>query len=306
LAAQHEHFDHRAVFHQGPEGLAAQLAGWLPASVGPADAVQLSLDGPSTETVAALLAGHPGPFTTLPAEVRYQRPAGAMRHLHDFIRGAVAGGAPRVWSIGRVDFRDEDDGRWARYEAAVDDVMGHLPLVGLCAYDTATLPDSVIDAARRTHRQVHAGHGPEPSADYLPQVLSSPASWWIPDEPPTTEFPAAQYAAGRAAVADLATAAGVAADRVIDLQIMTSELATNAVVHGAVPSTVRVWHGPERVVVQAVDHGAGLTDVWPDLRPPAAGAIGGMGLWLVGQLADRFHLGRRAGATVITAALELR
>lgn len=304
-AAQHEQFDHVAVFHQGPVGLAAQLASWLPASIGPADAVLLSLDAPSGAAVGGLLAAHPGQVTVLPANESYQRPAATMRALHDFARRAMADGAPRVWCIGRIDFATEDDGRWARYEAAVDDVLSHLPLVGVCAYDTSALPDSAIHTARRTHRHVHDARGRCGSADYLPRALSSPATWWIPTTPPTTSFPADRYAAGRAAVAELAVAAGCPADRALDLQIITSELATNAALHGAAPSAVRVWHGSERVVVQTVDHGPGLTDVWPDLRPPAGGGIGGLGLWVVGQLADRFHLGRRAGVTTITAAVEM-
>jgi anti-sigma regulatory factor (Ser/Thr protein kinase) len=304
-AAQHEQFDHVAVFHQGPEGLAAQLAGWLPASIGPADAVLLSLDGRSSAVVGALLADHPAPVTSLPTHQQYQRPAAAVRALHDFARRATADGASRVWCIGRIDFATEDDGRWARYEAAVDDVLSHLPLVGVCAYDTAALPDSAIDTARRTHRHVHDAHGWRASADYLPRALSSPATWWIPTTTPATVFPAGRHAAGRAAVADVAAAAGCPADRLIDLQIMTSELATNAVLHGTPPATVRVWHGEGRIVVQVSDHGPGLADAWPDLRPPAGHGIGGLGLWLVGQLADRFHIGRRGGTTVVTAAVEL-
>jgi anti-sigma regulatory factor (Ser/Thr protein kinase) len=302
----HEGFDHVAVFHDGPDDLGAQLSECLPAGVAATDAVLLCLDGPSAEAVAPLFAGHSGTVQTLTAEVRYQRPTGAMRMVHDFTREAMAAGATRVWSIGRIDFGGDDDGRWARYEAAVDDVLSQLPLVGVCAYDTGTLDDAVLDIARVTHRHVQEAQRLGPSTRYGPAGFASPATWWIPASSPTVELTAAAHGAARRAAAELAVAAGCPSERVMDLELVTSELVANAVVHGAEPASVRLWRTPDRIVVQTLDHGPGLTDRWPDLRPPTIGIIGGLGLWLVGQLADRFHIGRHDdGITRVTAAIEL-
>ena len=297
----HELFDHVAVLHDGPEDLAAQLDPWMGAGLGADDAVLLSLDPVSAALVAEVVAGRAGHVAGLDAAARYVRPGTAMRQLHQFIVDALAGGATRVWAVGRIAFGDHD--AWGRYEAAVDDVLGELPFVGVCAYDTRALAPASIDVAHRTHRHLRGPSGRARSPGDGRHAFH-PASAWIPTDRPTVELPAAELAAARAAVGELAAASGFDAQRCSDMQLVTSELATNAVVHGDPPATVRVWQLPARIVVQARDHGPGLRDPWPDLRPPRTGSIGGYGLWLVGQLADRVDVARHDGTTCVTAGFD--
>jgi len=58
-----------------------------------------------------------------------------------------------------------------------------------------------------------------------------------------------------------------------------------ACLYGHPPATVRVWAGPDRIVVQVHDHGRGPADPRAGLIPPAGNLAGAeLGLWLIHQL----------------------
>ena len=80
------------------------------------------------------------------------------------------------------------------------------------------------------------------------------------------------------------------AQRIEDLRLLTSEIVTNALRHAGMGSessiTVGVDISPDRVRVEVVDHGPGFD---PDALPtPSAERVGGWGLVLVQELADRW------------------
>ena len=299
----HDAFEHVALFHDGPRELAEQIDGWTP-RISPTDAVLVSLDEAAGDAVCEVLTAHGHQVARFEADVRYARPAGAMRMVHDFTQQALRREATKVWSIGRIDFSN-DDGRWARYEAAVDDVLGHLPFAGICTYDAATMSDRVLETAQRTHRDLHRDGDTAPSPTYGTAGLERLGAPWIPATRPAVDLAADDVSACRTAVGRLGRAVGLSDGRLLDLQVVVSELATNAVTHGATPASVRAWEDDERVVVQVLDVGPGLDDPWPDLRPPSPDTVGGFGLWIVGQLADHVAIERLgAGTTSVAAVFE--
>jgi anti-sigma regulatory factor (Ser/Thr protein kinase) len=100
--------------------------------------------------------------------------------------------------------------------------------------------------------------------------------WGLP-----ADLTAAQVA--RAHVRDAAATLGLDPDRVADLVLVASELAANAVRHGAAPMSLLLDQRPDRIRVTVVNHGEG-----PDPRVltahPDAGH--GRGLAMVESLAD--------------------
>lgn len=297
VTREHPAFDHFAVVHEGVDDLAGRVTASVEAMT-PNDSVLVSLDDRSSEVVTAICSEHTSAVTQVPADLRYSRPTSAMRAIHDFATQATSDGAARVWAFGRIEF-DDDDRRWHRYEAAVDDVLGHLPFVGVCLYDAQRVEHDILEMARRTHRRAdRPATTPPPATAGVPQ--------WLPAEPPAATYDATAIAAAREVASELGRAAGLAEARLDDLRIVTSELATNATRHGAPPATVQLWLRPGEVVVRSIDHGPGLVDPWPELRPPSRATVGGLGLWIVGQLADRLHFERSsAGATVVTASVRI-
>src|SRR4051794_7459170 len=80
------------------------------------------------------------------------------------------------------------------------------------------------------------------------------------------------------------------------LKLLVSEVVTNAVRHGSSTQPVELhasWNAEIRVSVQ--DHGNGFT---PAPRVGAVDEPGGFGLFLVGQLADRWGVETDDGTTV--------
>jgi anti-sigma regulatory factor (Ser/Thr protein kinase) len=70
-----------------------------------------------------------------------------------------------------------------------------------------------------------------------------------------------------------------------DLLLGTSEAVNNAMLYGHRSATVRVWAGPDRIVVQVHDHGRGPAHPRAGLIPPAGNlADAELGLWLIHQL----------------------
>jgi anti-sigma regulatory factor (Ser/Thr protein kinase) len=80
------------------------------------------------------------------------------------------------------------------------------------------------------------------------------------------------------------------------LRLLVSEVVTNAVKHGDGGGPVEVhahWNGEVRIEV--CDHGEGFT---PSPRLGPVDEPGGFGLYLVGQLADRWGVETDDGTTV--------
>lgn len=74
------------------------------------------------------------------------------------------------------------------------------------------------------------------------------------------------------------------------VRLIVSELVSNSVLHSGLAegAAIRVSGraGRERIRISVCDCGEGLALAWPPRRPETA-AVGGRGLWIVHQLADR-------------------
>ena len=284
----HPGFVHEALYHDGPAELVGALAPDVRAGLQRGDAVLVCLPPPDWARLSSALGDRAADVRYLPPDIRYGRPGVAMATLHDFVGAALDDGATTAWSIGTIPFDGTPrDRRWLRYEHAVDDVLGHVPLRAVCTYDIATTPAALLAAARRAHQPSVAPLPPVEAAFELPPVLAL-----------TVEDVTSARRSIEAAFAD-----AVDADALGDLLLVTSELLTNAVRHGAPPIGVRAWRTPGEAVIEVVDHGTGWPDRYPDLRPNRGTAAGGYGWWLIGQLADAVEVSRRDERTTVTVTM---
>lgn len=70
-----------------------------------------------------------------------------------------------------------------------------------------------------------------------------------------------------------------------DLLLGTSEAVNNALLHGCPPASIRIWAGPDRIVVHVHDTGPGPANRLTGLVPPAGDLTNAeLGLWLTHQL----------------------
>ncbi|MDO3704907.1 sensor histidine kinase [Micromonospora sp. C28SCA-DRY-2] len=176
----------------------------------------------------------------------------------------------------------------AQHEAMINAAFAGRPATILCPYDTAALDEVALADACVTHPVLVDRAGRRPSPDYAPAEVV--ARYNVPLPAPAEPVAALAYqvdtlSAVRRFVAGHATAAGLAADRVADLQIAVTELATNSVAHGGGGGVLHVWPTAEHLVCELRDQGW-LADPLAGRVTPAADGVGGRGLVIVHALCD--------------------
>jgi hypothetical protein len=151
-------------------------------------------------------------------------------------------------------------------------VFGRLPLVVVCPYDTRSSAPEVLDDVERTHQRLLTAEGldranlrfVEPDAGLAERdgVEVDP----LENDRPDVELAAPPPPAGRAAVAALARTTVLDRETVENLVFATSEIVTNALVHGRPPVVLRAWSRarPHR----GRDHRSRLRPRRPLLRLP--------------------------------------
>ncbi len=283
--------DHTAVVHRGAGELADVMAEPLRGAVARGEAVLVSLVPDAWAPLQRALGPAAAPDVRwMDARDRYATPAGAMARLHRFVTAAVDRGAPAVWSLGALGLDGSAaDAPWLRYEHAVNDVLGDLPLHAVCAFDRDVTPPAALEHAL-------AAHGPDAAALHEHAAL--------PPAPPLDDLLVDEVVASAEAARDLvgALAEGVPAAALDDLRLVVSELVTNAFRYGRPPVRLAMGRRDGALLVRVHDTGAGIADPYADLRPPHPEGDGGRGLNIVAQL-GRLHFD--PGAATVTAVVDL-
>jgi anti-sigma regulatory factor (Ser/Thr protein kinase) len=93
---------------------------------------------------------------------------------------------------------------------------------------------------------------------------------------------------------------GSSHDRLDDVLVVVSELASNAIRHAHTGFRLSVEEDDHHVRIGVVDHGPG----WPEAVPVKMPSNGGMGLHLVDELTDRWGAMERPGGKVVWAELD--
>jgi anti-sigma regulatory factor (Ser/Thr protein kinase) len=171
----------------------------------------------------------------------------------------------------------------------------------LCPYDAAALPDEVLEAARCSHPIVSDGGGEEASAAYAEEAQARPFAGRLPE--PTGPIAELRYAAGdiagvRAFVREVASEAGLGRERLENLVLAVSELATNSVRHASGSGSVRLWTEAGRLLCEVRDAGFIEDPLAGRVLPPAE-ALGGRGIWIVNQLCDLVQVRSSAAGTAV-------
>ena len=297
-----EGYLHEAVYYSTDEEL---LGVAVPFLTGGASAGMPTVVALGERTGALVRAALPADadVTFLPGGDMYARPAAAIRAYRDMLASYRAAGAGQIRIIGEVPRAalGATWDWWARYEAAINRAYDDFPLWSLCAYDTRITPPPVLVDVGRTHPHAVAPDGRHvPSATFTdPVAYLSEARPMVPDpvqrEAPIAELADPTPADARHAVYAAANGRLPAGD-VEGLVIAVSEAVTNALRHGRPPSTVRVWAGPDRIVVEVRDAGTGVQDPFAGLLPARGDPAGGLGLWIAHQSCNHVVADRSAGA----------
>ncbi|MET8834870.1 anti-sigma factor RsbA family regulatory protein [Micromonospora sp. NPDC004540] len=194
------------------------------------------------------------------------------------------------------------------HEAIINLGLADQPLTLRCLFDRSRLPAATLDDVARTHPWLVSGGVARPNAGYRPPraVLRRLAR---PLPPPpvgvlTEPVRPDRLSALRAAVAAVAEAAGLAAERVDDLRIAVTELASNALTHGTGPAVARCWAAAGELICEVSGPGE-LSDPLAGRIPPPVASVRGRGLLLVHRLCDLVDVHVADGATTVRLRLEL-
>ena len=203
------------------------------------------------------------------------------------------------WAVGH-EARVRD---WARHESVLNVAFAEHPVTFVCTYDARALPPEIVRDARSTHPEIVDAGGSERSEQYEDPVefcRRLNTSVRHPAGDPETEltFGLADLPAMRRIIRSLAIEAGLPNARADELVLAVHEIATNAVVHGRSPATLRVWRADRELVFEVSDCGEGIKDALAGQLTPAAAGLGGRGLWLTRLLSDAVEIRNGTGCTV--------
>ncbi|MEV4709269.1 sensor histidine kinase [Actinoplanes sp. NPDC049316] len=187
-----------------------------------------------------------------------------------------------------------------QHEALVDRVLSGRSVSVLCPYDVTHLPHAALADARLTHRTVVQGRHRRHNDRYAPGVALRAVNHElsVPGTAATLAFDADTFAGLRRVVVERARSGGTPPERLNDVAVAVSELATNAVVHGGGAGLLRSWTDDRHFVCEVASKGR-IADDLVGRRPVPPTEVSGRGVLLVNMVADlvRMHVGDH-GTTV--------
>lgn len=282
---------HEAALFGSEEELLDLVMPFLLGGVEANEPTLVALDDRSTAVIEAAMGGTPG-VMFLPNASQYDRPALTIKRYRQVLEGYVADGVAQVRAVGSVPHPGVGApwDSWMRYEAAINGALADLPLWGLCAYDTRTTPDYVLEDVERMHPHLATFDGRHTvNARFVsPEAVVADRPPPVPDpleaRPPAVLLIDPTQSAARQAIRSVSNYSEVDERTVDDLLIGVSEAVANALAYGRPPVVVRAWTSPDRVVVTVTDQGPGPADPLVGLTPVPGQMLGGFGLWIAHQL----------------------
>ncbi len=198
-----------------------------------------------------------------------------------------------LWATGTVPLGDDSSTRagWSRYESMVNEVLGSYAFHGLCTYDTQTLPEATIEAAKATHPSVSTGwrRAASPEYQHPADFLANPLAG-VPDPPDSPPAVSATFRSlrdlwrARSLVRERAHLSEVPHETTEGLVSAANEILANGLEHGATPVELTLWVEPSKLTCRITDGGAGMQDPLSGYRYPEPS--GSSGLWVARQMCE--------------------
>jgi anti-sigma regulatory factor (Ser/Thr protein kinase) len=288
-------FTHSALLYDSDAAYGTALSSYVRDGLAGGEAVAVVANPRQTALLRERLAGDAAEVRFLSAEDWYVRPVRTIAAWCQLLKAAAASGRPAMRLIGHTPHKDAAPS-WVRYESALNTSLAGLRGHLLCPYDR-----TVTQAAVRTHPRVHDGGWQDSTAYEPPErlLIELPEPSYPVIGEPVVAVPVHDTVADlRTLVRARSTAQGwLAPEKLENLLLALSEVATNAIRHGGEHRELRIWLTGDAVVCEVTDDGRVPPGPLAGYLPPRGGAIGGMGLWLVQQLCDAVAVGAVDGRT---------
>ena len=291
---------HRAFLYDSPDEFVAAMAPFARAGLEREDAVFAATREPNVAALREELGPDAGLVqledTTEWKTRPYERLQAFKRMVAELAPGqALSAMGEPVWAGSPAVIR-----QWARYESIINLALADAPMRFVCLYDSATLPDDILHYAVQTHPERVGGDGGAIANEHY----VAPGDF-VPGAAAVRTDDALEVAldlpALRRLLADYGRDLGEPEERVDDLVLAASEVATNALRHaGAAASAVAVWSDDDEIVCQVRDGGDWTSDPLAGWVPPDVGSISGWGLPIARQLCDAVEIAHAGGGTTVS------
>jgi anti-sigma regulatory factor (Ser/Thr protein kinase) len=292
----------RGVSHQG---LFYRAVEDLPGAVGPLITQRLAAGQPvlavvpAAITTALHLAAHEvGPtgitdgLRTDDPERLCRQPGQALRRYRTHLEQMSPDGRPVTIVTAPPSCPDPHRAAlWMHVEAVTEQALTGHDLTLICAYPDKS---ATADAVREAHPIIRNGVAATSRAHVAAEEFLSRHPLPPPPDlgPPSLDeviTGAAALSRLRTVLAEFGGRSGLTAERCDDLVLATTEIATNAVEHGAGTGVLRGWNPSACVVVEVTDAGR-FSAPLVGLLHPRPEQTRGRGVWLAHQLCDSVYL----------------
>jgi anti-sigma regulatory factor (Ser/Thr protein kinase) len=285
-------FKHEALFYAGLDEFAARTVPFVREGVASGERVLVVVSDPKIGLLRRALGADAERVRFADMQAVGRNPARIIPMWTDFVQAAdgdgrsVRGVGEPIWEARSADELVECE----RHEALLNLAFADGPGWRLaCPYDTTTLPETVLEEARRNHPYVWTGGAEDVSDIYRDlAAISAPFSRPLPRPTipiETMPIDATTLSDARQFVAQHAVRWGLDGDRVEDLVLAVSEVASNTVRHAGGRGVLLMWRNSASVVCEVVDDGT-IVDPLVGRRNPHLNGEGGFGLWLANQVCD--------------------
>ena len=300
----HRTYRHEAFLYQGD---AAFLQGTLPFirdAAAAAEPVMVATTGPRLDLLRDALGQPTGSVHWVDMTQLGRNPARIIPAWLHFLEAhasqgrSVRGIGEPVWAGRRPEEIVECHLNEALLNLAFDP---DTPLWLRCPYDTEALGAPVVDEARRNHPLIYEADRHHNSPAYRTRAVGTTFDREFPEptaQADETVFGPRDLAAVRAAVTRHAGDAGMAPDRVAELELAIHEIATNSLRHAGGTGTLRIWQDSRMLVCEVRDRGRLIDPLVGRTKPPDS-SEGGRGVWLANHLCDLVQIQSNDQGTTI-------
>lgn len=197
---------------------------------------------------------------------------------------------------------------YLRFEAAANDVLGEFGFAWACLYDRRQYSAEVLDQVAQVHPLLLDRHGGMAES----RLYRPPDSYLQANPGPLSPVPravavdtwlttGAELPAARRTIVETAARLELPVDDLEDFELAAAEVMSNAIRHGEQPCRLRLWDTPTHVVLRVDDQGPGDDIPTKGFRPPdpGRGQYGGMGMWIIRQVADSVHVETGGAGTAV-------
>jgi anti-sigma regulatory factor (Ser/Thr protein kinase) len=295
-------FRHQGLPYESSQSLLEQVTGFLGPALDREEPVLIAAQSDTLSGFRTAFIGNRTHIDLTPMEEVGRNPGRLISIWSDFLDRHGAPGVT-VWGIGEPIYAGRDEAEIEEsgiYEQTLNGafIEPEFTLRLGCPFDTASLPENVLDDLTGSHPFIGSGSTSRTNENFLtngrPDRQLSPA---LISDDEFVPFTKEGLGAMRRKLTEDARRFGVAEERIPDLVLAVNEIATNSIRYAG-SGSLGAWQAGGRVVCEVRDSGF-IEDQLIGLRKPKNTEERGRGIWFAHQVSDLIQLRSKPSGTTV-------